>query len=101
VNSISTSVRFVAFSELADWTVDVSPARLTPPSYEEERQSAFTDRSIHLSVGIGTAADALGYTALHDRSLGAADAYFVAPGEGGSFEEQRLREREGELARAV
>ncbi len=29
-------VRFVSFSELADWTIDVSPDRLTPPSYEQE-----------------------------------------------------------------
>lgn len=34
-------VRFVSFSELADWTVDVAPDRLTPPSYEDERQMSF------------------------------------------------------------
>ena len=34
-------VRFVSFSELADWTIDVRAERLTPPSYDEERQLSF------------------------------------------------------------
>lgn len=40
-------VRFVSFSELADWTIDVSPERLTPPSYEEELSFA----AVHDSLG--------------------------------------------------
>ena len=35
---VALLVRLVSFSELADWTVDVNPQRLTPPGYEEERQ---------------------------------------------------------------
>jgi transcriptional regulator with XRE-family HTH domain len=35
---VALLVRLVSFSELADWTVDINPQRLTPPSYEEERQ---------------------------------------------------------------
>lgn len=35
---VALLVRFVSFSELADWTVDVDPNRLTPPSYDEEQQ---------------------------------------------------------------
>ena len=31
-------VRFVAFSELAEWSTDVAPERLAPASYEDERQ---------------------------------------------------------------
>ena len=34
---VALLVRLVSFSELADWTVDVNPERLTPPNYEEER----------------------------------------------------------------
>ena len=34
-------VRFVSFSELADWTIDVGDERLTPPTYEDERQLSF------------------------------------------------------------
>ncbi|MBI4311360.1 MAG: helix-turn-helix transcriptional regulator [Chloroflexi bacterium] len=34
-------VRFAAFSELVDWTVNLSPERLAPPSFEEERQLSF------------------------------------------------------------
>lgn len=35
-------VRFVPFSEIIDWTLNVSPQRLAPPSFEEEqRQIAY------------------------------------------------------------
>lgn len=37
---VALLVRFVSFSELADWTLDVSPNRMTPPSYEDERQQS-------------------------------------------------------------
>ena len=37
-------VRFVSFSELANWVVDVDPNRLCPASYEEEaRQLSFSE----------------------------------------------------------
>lgn len=35
---VALLVRFVSFGELADWTMDVTRHRLTPASYEEERQ---------------------------------------------------------------
>lgn len=35
---VALLVKFVSFSELADWTVDVDPNRLTPPSFDEEQQ---------------------------------------------------------------
>ena len=38
---VALLVRFISFGELADWTVDVSQNRLTPPSYDEERQATF------------------------------------------------------------
>ena len=39
-------VRFVSFSELANWTIDVDPGRLNPPSYEQERQLSFGNLGI-------------------------------------------------------
>lgn len=36
-------VRFVSFSELADWIIDVSPSRLTPSSYAEEQERASSE----------------------------------------------------------
>jgi transcriptional regulator with XRE-family HTH domain len=35
---VALLVRCVSFSELANWTVDVTPERQTPPNYEQERQ---------------------------------------------------------------
>ncbi len=34
-------VRFVSFGELGEWTVDLPSHKLTPPSYDEERQMSF------------------------------------------------------------
>ena len=34
-------VRFVSFGELGEWTVDLPSRKLTPPSYEDERQMSF------------------------------------------------------------
>ncbi len=34
-------VRFVSFGELGEWTVDLPSRKLTPPSYNEERQMSF------------------------------------------------------------
>lgn len=38
---VALLVRFVSFSELADWTVDVDPTRLIPPSYDDEYRTSF------------------------------------------------------------
>ena len=38
---VALLVRFVPFGDLAEWTVDLNSKRLTPPSYEEERQLSF------------------------------------------------------------
>ena len=38
-------VRFAPFSELVDWTIGLTPERLAPPSYDEERQMSFGDIS--------------------------------------------------------
>ncbi len=34
---VALIVRFAPFSELIDWSVNLTPARLSPPSFEEER----------------------------------------------------------------
>lgn len=36
-------VRFASFGEVADWTVNLEPKQLTPPSYGEERQMALAE----------------------------------------------------------
>ena len=36
-------VRFASFGEVADWTVNLEPKHLTPPSYGEERQMALAE----------------------------------------------------------
>ena len=38
---VALLVRFVSFGELGEWTVDLPYRKLTPPSYEEERQMSF------------------------------------------------------------
>ena len=38
---VALLVRFVSFGELAEWTVNLVSKRLTPPSYNEERQMSF------------------------------------------------------------
>ena len=43
-------VRFVAFSELVDWTVDVTPTRLLPPSYSKERQQRSTTEAVEWTI---------------------------------------------------
>jgi transcriptional regulator with XRE-family HTH domain len=95
---VALLVRFAAFSELADWTVDVPPSRLTPPSYEEERQSALTDMSIRFGQVAGTTIDTAEFVASYEGKPGTATSGFVPPGGGELFEEQRPRERE--LAKA-
>ena len=89
---VALLVRFAAFSELADWTVDVSPSRLTPPSYEEERQSALSGMSIRYGDGTGTIIDTPESVASYEGNLGTATSGYVPPGGGELFEEQRLRE---------
>jgi len=51
-------VRFAPFSELVDWMVDLTPAKLTPPSYEEEaRQMSFAEAQGSPSEWLVTAMD--------------------------------------------
>lgn len=38
---VALLVRFVSFGELANWTVELDQSRLSPPTYEEERQMSF------------------------------------------------------------
>ena len=38
---VALLVRFVSFGELGEWTVNLTPQKLKPPSYEEERQMSF------------------------------------------------------------
>jgi len=39
---VALMVRFVPFSELVDWTVGLTPERLTPPSFDEEQRARDT-----------------------------------------------------------
>ena len=77
---VALLVRFVSFSELADWTVDVDSTRLIPPSYDDEYQTSFADVSDSASwIGV------LGYSPEHGpmnvdsrilgSSLGAAETF--------------------------
>jgi transcriptional regulator with XRE-family HTH domain len=36
-------VKFTPFSELVSWITDLSPSKLAPPSYEEERQMSLAE----------------------------------------------------------
>lgn len=38
---VALLVRFVSFGDLGEWTVNLTSQKLTPPSYEEERQMSF------------------------------------------------------------
>ena len=42
---VALLVRFVSFGELGEWTVNLTPQKLKPPSYEEERQMSFYQMS--------------------------------------------------------
>ena len=46
-------VRFVAFSELVEWTVDVPPTRLRPPSYTKEREQGSVTMVVHWTSSLG------------------------------------------------
>lgn len=39
---VALLVRFAPFSELVDWSINLTPERLAPPSFDEESQPTFT-----------------------------------------------------------
>lgn len=39
---VALLVRFAPFSELVDWSINLTPERLTPPNFDEESQPTFT-----------------------------------------------------------
>lgn len=43
---VALSVRFVPFSELADWVLHLTPQRLAPPDFDNEFNAAITSVSI-------------------------------------------------------
>ena len=43
-------VRFVTFSELVDWTVEVTPKRLRPPSYTKEREQGSMTEAVEWTI---------------------------------------------------
>jgi transcriptional regulator with XRE-family HTH domain len=61
---VALLVRFVSFGELADWTVNVSPSKLAPPSYPDERQMSFSQVSGNYLWPVAVNANPLGNTVL-------------------------------------
>lgn len=49
-------VKFVAFSELIDWNINLTPERLAPPSFEQEKAGGFlsAQRIMHGSITTGS-----------------------------------------------
>lgn len=43
---VALLVRFVPFTELVEWTIGLTPERLTPPSYDEERKQVIVPSMI-------------------------------------------------------
>ena len=95
---VGLMVKFVSFGELVEWLVNITPERLAPPSYEEERQSALTGMSIRFGHGTGTTIDTPESVASYEGNLGTATSGYVPPGGGVSYEEQKTREREAAIA---
>ena len=91
-------VRFAPFSEIVQWMEGLTPERLTPPSYDEERQLPVARIGIRSGYESVTVADSTGIQIATEPS-GTASLY-VPPGYGELYEEQKSSEPKPEFALA-
>ena len=91
---VALLVRFVPFSELAEWTVNLTPQRLAPPSYEEERRRGSTGFTIGGGAITAVAGNLTLTSTEHDVGLSGMqisaediEDYVVFPGDGEKLEE--------------
>lgn len=84
-------VRFVPFSELIQWTVELSPEKLTPPSYNEEHQLMFAGLGPQGEGAVVTTSDVRIIVDLGEQT-GAAGVS-VPVGSGIDYEERQIRKR--------
>ena len=85
---VAILVRFVPFSELVEWTIELTPEKLAPPSYDKERQLAFPDMVIRYEWGVGATTDTP-IPVLGSYNDTAAESS-VPPGSGVTHEEEVL-----------
>lgn len=87
---VAPIVKFAPFGELIDWTANLNPARLAPPSFDAEFGSTTT---MAVSPGVGVAADS-DVSALMEQvaqTLAAASVAFHTTAEVGEEFESTIR----------
>lgn len=92
---VAMAVRFVAFSELVDWTLGLTPQRLAPPSFSDEYSQGFQGDYAVQSTGTIAASEGwlAGLTCATSAdpagSIGAISLSYPGEQEAGRYEEPK------------